>query len=198
MALAEAKAASVPAEGVKADLTNPDHLEALQVSPDAPRRLVMLIGNTLGAFDPERYAQTLPGVLREQDLLLVDGELYSGQETLAGYDNPVNRRFAWAPLHAVGIRDEDGELRFQTAEDGRLPGMYAVTKHFEAGRDAEAMMGGESLRLAAGERLAMSRSGKYAQETFVRILEEAGLAVRWLGRSEDGKFVMALAGRGTG
>jgi len=198
MAIAEAKAASVPAEGVKADLTNPDHLEALQVSPDAPRRLVMLIGNTLGAFDPERYAQTLAGVLREQDLLLVDGELYSGQETLAGYDNPVNRRFAWAPLHAVGIRDEDGELRFQTAEDGRLPGMYAVTKHFEAGRDAEAMMGGESLRLAAGERLAMSRSGKYAQETFVRILEEAGLAVRWLGRSEDGKFVMALAGRGTG
>ena len=55
-------------------------------------------------------------------------------------------------------------------------------------------MGGESLRLAAGEHVAMSRSGKYAQDTFVRILEEAGLVVRWLGRSEDEKFVMALAG----
>jgi len=195
MAIVEARGVGVPATGAKADIANPDQLEALRASPDAPPRLVVLIGNTLGAFDPEGYARTLARLLREQDLLLVDGELYSGQETLAGYDNPVNRRFAWAPLHAVGIRDEDGELRFETAEDSDLPGLYAVTKHFEAHRDAEAMMGGESLRLAAGERVAMSRSGKYAEETFVRILEDAGLAVRWLGRSEDGKFVMALAGR---
>jgi len=125
----------------------------------------------------------------------VDGELYSGQETLAGYDNPVNRRFAWAPLHGVGIRDQDGELRFETVEDAEVPGLYAVTKHFEAGRDVQAMMGGESLRLDAGERVAMSRSGKYAEETFTLILEDAGLGVRWLGRSEDGRFVMALAGR---
>ena len=194
MAIVEAGAADVRAEGVKADLTNADHLEALRASPDAPPRLVMLIGNTLGAFDAVRYAETLAGFLREQDLLLVDGELYSGPETLAGYDNPVNRRFAWAPLHAVGIRDEDGELRFETADDPEVPGLYAVTKHFEAGRDIEAMAGGTSLRLAAGERVAMSRSGKYERETFVGILEDSGLPVRWLGNSEDGNFVMALAG----
>jgi len=194
MAIVEAGAADVRAEGVKADLTSADHLEALRASPDAPPRLVMLIGNTLGAFDAVRYAKTLAGFLREQDLLLVDGELYSGPETLAGYDNPVNRRFAWAPLHAVGIRDEDGELRFETADDPDVPGLYAVTKHFEAGRDTEAMAGGTSLRLAAGERVAMSRSGKYERETFVGILEDAGLPVRWLGNSEDGDFVMALAG----
>ncbi|HEX9823173.1 MAG TPA: L-histidine N(alpha)-methyltransferase [Actinomycetota bacterium] len=194
MAIVEAGAADVRAEGVKADLTNADHLEALRASPDAPPRLVMLIGNTLGAFDAVRYAETLAGFLREQDLLLVDGELYSGPETLAGYDNPVNRSFAWAPLHAVGIRDEDGELRFETADDPEVPGLYAVTKHFEAGRDIEAMAGGTSLRLAAGERVAMSRSGKYERETFVGILEDAGLPVRWLGNSEDGNFVMALAG----
>jgi len=137
----------------------------------------------------------LAGLLREQDLLLVDGELFSGPETLAGYDNPVNRRFAWAPLHAVGIRDQDGELRFETVEHADVPGLYAVTKQFEAGRDVQSMMGGESLRLDAGERVAMSRSGKYTEGTFTRILEHAGLAIRWLGRSEDGKFVMALAGR---
>ena len=194
MAIVEAGAADVRAEGVKADLTNADHLEALRASPDAPPRLVMLIGNTLGAFDAVRYAKTLAGFLREQDLLLVDGELYSGPETLAGYDNPVNRRFAWAPLHAVGIRDEDGELRFETADDPDVPGLYAVTKHFDAGRDTEAMAGGTSLRLAAGERVAMSRSGKYERETFVGILEDSGLPVRWLGNSEDGNFVMALAG----
>ena len=155
----------------------------------------MLIGNTLGAFKPQRYAQTLSAFLRDVDLLLVDGELYSGTETLAGYDNPINRRFAWAPLHAVGIRDDDGDLRFDTAQEPGLSGLYAVTKHFEARQDAEAMLGGESLLLSAGERVAMSRSGKYARETFVQILEDAGLAIRWLGRSEDGRFVMALAAR---
>jgi uncharacterized SAM-dependent methyltransferase len=195
MAIAEAGRAGVSAEGVKADLTNPDHLDALRASPDGPPRLVVLIGNTLGAFDPQGYARTLADFLREKDLVLVDGELYSGQETLAGYDNPVNRRFAWAPLYAVGVRDEDGELRFDTAEDADVPGLCAVTKHFEAGRNVQAMMGGESLRLDAGERVAMSQSGKYAEGTFTGILEEAGLGVRWLKRSEDGKFVMALAGR---
>jgi len=198
MAIVEAGDFGVPAEGVKADIVEPLHLEALRLPPDAPARLVVLIGNTLGAFDPEGFARTLARLLREQDLLLLDGELYSGQETLAGYDNPVNRRFAWAPLYSVGIRDEDGELRFQTAEDGGRPGLYAVTKHFEARRDAQAMMGGQSLQLVAGERVAMSRSGKYTQETFVRILEGAGLSVRWLGRSEDARFVMALAGLVTG
>jgi uncharacterized SAM-dependent methyltransferase len=198
MAISGARAAGVPAEGVKADLTNPDHVAALRASPDAPRRLVALIGSTLGALDAERYAETLARFLRAQDLLLVDGELYSGQETLAGYDNPINRRFAWAPLHAVGIRDEDGELHFQTVEDEHVPGLYAVTKHFEAGRDAEAILGGESLRLSAGERVAMSRSGKYAEETFIRILEGAGLTLRWFGRSDDLRFVMALASRATG
>jgi uncharacterized SAM-dependent methyltransferase len=198
MAISEARGAGVPAEGVKADLTNPDHVNALRTSPDAAPRLVVLIGSTLGALDAVRYTETLAGFLRDQDLLLVDGELYWGQETLAGYDNPINRRFAWAPLHAVGIRDEDGELTFQTAEDGHVPGLYAVTKHFEASRDAEAMMGGESLRLTAGERVAMSRSGKYAEETFVRILEDAGLSLRWFRRSDDGRFVMALAARATG
>ncbi len=195
MAIAEAGRVGVRAEGVKADLTKPDHLDALEASPDEPPRLVVLVGNTLGAFDPQGYARALARFLRDQDLVLVDGELYSGQETLSGYDNPVNRRFAWAPLHAVGIRDEDGELRFETAEDAGVPGLYAVTKHFEAGRDVQAMMGGESLRLAAGERVAMSRSGKYTEGTFTRILEHAGLAIRWLGRSEDGRFEMALAGR---
>jgi uncharacterized SAM-dependent methyltransferase len=195
MAIAEASGVGVRAEGVKADLTRPDHLDALEASPDGPPRLVVLVGNTLGAFDPQGYARTLARFLRDQDLVLVDGELYSGQETLAGYDNPVNRRFAWAPLHAVGIRDEDGELRFETVEDSDVPGLYAVTKHFEASKDAEAMMGGDSLRLAAGERVAMSRSGKYAEGTFTQILEHAGLGIRWRGRSEDGRFVMALAGR---
>src|SRR5439155_1751220 len=83
------------------------------------------------------------------------GEVYAGEATVAGYDNPLNRRCAWAPLNAVGVRDTDGELVFEAADDARLPGLHLISKHFRAGRDVEALLGGEALRLARGERLAM-------------------------------------------
>ncbi|MGH7671485.1 MAG: L-histidine N(alpha)-methyltransferase, partial [Gemmatimonadales bacterium] len=129
-----ALAAGFPAHGIKADVTRADHLAALAAGPETPPRLVLMLGNTLGAFDPPAAAGALRDLMRPGDLLLVDGEVYSGGETVAGYDNPLNRRFAWAPLHAVGIGDADGELRFEVREDARLPGLHPLAKYFEARR----------------------------------------------------------------
>jgi uncharacterized SAM-dependent methyltransferase len=193
MACGGALSAGFPAQGIKADFTNPTHLQALAAEPEAPPRLVLLIGNTLGAFDPIAQARDLARLLRPGDSLLVDGEVYAGDATVAGYDNPLNRRFAWAPLNAVGIRDSDGELVFEAADDPRLPGLHLIPKHFRAGRDVEALLGGEALRLARGEQLAMNHSYKYAPETFLGILRDAGLGVRWRATSDDQRFLMALA-----
>jgi uncharacterized SAM-dependent methyltransferase len=185
--------AGFPVQGIKADVTRPDHLSALAPRPDTPPRLVMMLGNTLGAFDPIAAAGGLRALLRPGDLLLLDGELYSGGDTVAGYDNPLNRRFAWAPLHAVGIGEDDGDLRFEVRQDARLPGLYPLAKFFEARRDVAARLGGETLALAAGERVEMNHSYKYAADTFERILTDVGLAMRWRGASEDGRFLMVLA-----
>ena len=193
MACGGALGAGIPTQGIKADFTNPVHLQALTADPETPRRLVLLIGNTLGAFDPIAEARELVKLLRPGDALLVDGEIYAGDATVAGYDNPLNRRFAWAPLNAVGITDADGELVFEAADDPRLPGLHLIPKHFRAGRDVEPLLGGEVLRIGRGERLAMNHSYKYAADTFLRILSDAGLAVAWQGRSDDGRFLMALA-----
>ena len=193
MACGGALAAGFPAQGIKADFTAPAHLAALAAEPETPPRLVLLLGNTLGAFDPLAEARELARLLRPGDALLVDGEIFAGETTVAGYDNPLNRRFAWAPLHAVGIRDSDGELVFETADDARLPGLHLIPKHFRASRDVEPFLGGEVLRLTRGERLAMNHSYKYAADTFLRILSEAGLAGRWQGRSDDERFLMVLA-----
>ena len=193
MACAGALSAGFPAQGIKADFTNPRHLQALAAEPETPPRLLLLIGNTLGAFDPIAEARDLAGLLRRGDALLVDGEVYAGDATVAGYDNPLNRRFAWAPLNAVGIREGDGELVFAAAGDARLPGLHLIPKYFQAGRDVEALMGGEALRLARGEQLAMNHSYKYAPETFLGILSDAGLTVRWQATSDDQRFLMALA-----
>src|SRR6266699_1393 len=95
VACAGALSAGLPAQGIKADFTNPTHLQALAAEPETPPRLVMLIGNTLGAFDPIVEARDLARLLRPGDTLLVDGEIYAGDATVAGYDNPLNRRCAW-------------------------------------------------------------------------------------------------------
>src|SRR5205807_79259 len=194
MACAGALSAGFPAQGIKADFTNPTHLQALAADPEAPPRLLLLIGNTLGAFDPIAEARDLSGLLRRGDALLVDGEGYAGDATVAGYDNPLNRRFAWAPLNAVGIREGDGELVFAAAGDARLPGLHLIPKYFQAGRDVEALMGGEALRLARGEQLAMNHSYKYAPETFLGILSAAGLTVRWQATSDDQRLLEPTAG----
>jgi len=39
-----------------------------------------------------------------------------------------------------------------------FPGLHLIPKHFRAGRDVEALLGGEALRLGRGERLAMNHS----------------------------------------
>lgn len=193
MACRGALDAGITTHGIKADFTISSHLTALAAEPEAPRRLVCLLGNTLGAFDPIAEARALRGLLRPDDLLLVDGELFA-TETLAGYDNPLNRRFAWAPLHAVGIGESDGDLVFESKNDPRLVGLHLVPKYFRAGRDVSALVGGAVLELSAGDQIDMNHSYKYAPETFLGILRDAGLSVRWQGTSEDGRFLMALAG----
>src|SRR5881392_3034976 len=67
--------AGLPALGIKADFTRPDHLAALAADSGTPPRLVLLLGNTLGAFDPLAAARQLRALLRPHDLLLVDGEI---------------------------------------------------------------------------------------------------------------------------
>lgn len=194
MACAGALEAGIWAQAIKADFTSPDHLQELAPALETPPRLVLLLGNTLGAFDPIAEARVLAGLLRPEDRLIVDGEIYAGGQTVAGYDNPLNRRFAWAPLHAVGIEDADGEIVFEDVRDDRLEGLHPLRKHFRAGRDVTARMGGETLALRRNERVEMNHSYKYAADTFIRILESAGLEVHWRGMSDDERFLMVLAG----
>ena len=193
MACGGALGAGFPALGIKADFSRADHLAALAADPESPPRLIMVVGNTLGAFDPIAEARALRGLLRREDLLIVDGELYAGVQTVAGYDNPLNRRFAWAPLAAVGIGEADGDIVFEDTVDQRLPGLHPLSKHFLARRDVGALLGGESLALRAGERVAMNHSYKYDETAFLRLLAEAGLDVRWQRKSDDGQFLMVLA-----
>lgn len=193
MACGAAAGAGFACTGLKADLNDPLHLEWLREnSPPAPR-LYLLLGNTLGAFDPVASLARLRKLLRERDHLLVDGEIFSGTQTLAGYDNPVNRIFAFGPLASIGIGEEDGELRFETRSDTSHPGLHLIAKHFLPARDLELHVAGYRVRLDAGQRLEMNFSYKYSREAFLELLESAGLEIQQAHESNDGRFLTVLA-----
>jgi uncharacterized SAM-dependent methyltransferase len=193
MACELARESGFSCRGVKADLANSQHLAAVNDLNSAAPRLVMILGNTLGAFDPPDYCARLARLLRSQDHLLVDGEIFSTVTTMAGYDNPLNRQFAFGPLRSLGLTEpEDGVLQFESDIDERKPGLYRVRKHFRVARDLMLLIAGETIRWRAGERIEMNWSCKYAHETFLAFLREAGIAPVAQYVSEDERFLMAL------
>lgn len=179
--------------GCKFDIFDDYHLSAATgaaQSFDGPL-LYSVLGNTLGAFDPKRFPARLRQHLTVQDRFLFDGEIFS-EQTIAGYDNPSNRRFAWGPLTGVGIAEADGRLAFSTAAAG--DGLFAVTKHFIANRDLRVNVGGDIIEIAAGEKLRMSSSIKYADEmALLGMVEEAGFKIESKWVSGDSKFILACA-----
>jgi uncharacterized SAM-dependent methyltransferase len=180
--------------GLKCDLGDDLHLESVCTTAheNHVRPVIFtVLGNTLGAFGAYDFPRRVRRFLRSNDFLVLDGEIFS-QSTLAGYDNPTNRRFAWGPLTGVGITENDGRLEFSTAPEGN--GLLAVTKHFVATRDLRINIGGETIEIAMGEKLRMSSSMKYTDESILLgAVEAARFRVEGKWTSSDGKFVLACA-----
>lgn len=181
---------------LKADLSNSAHLADLQANRDDPPRLIMMLGNTMGAFDPLTLPRQLASILRPQDFLLLDGELFSPTETLTGYDNPINRQFAFGPLRSVGLSEpSDGTLHFATDRDDRQPGLYRIRKHFHAAGNLTIMLAGETVRLVAGAHIEMNWSYKYDREALVSLLTTAGMQPVAQYDSVDKQLLTLLATR---
>jgi len=174
MAAAGAHQRGFTVEGLKADVTSALVTEALASLAEEPR-LYLVLGNTLGVTDPRRFARMLRKLLRREDCLLVDGELFDERGTLPSYDNPANRRFAFAPLASVGLEEgRDGRLVFGSDRDAEFDGLHLVTKHFWAARSLEIPLAGQKVPVAAGERIAMDSSYKYTRAAFAKIVREIG------------------------
>jgi uncharacterized SAM-dependent methyltransferase len=193
MACQLAKDSGFSCRGIKADLAKAQHLAAINECNQEAPHLLMMLGNTLGAFDPLNYGAQLARLLRPQDHLLIDGEIFSATATMSGYDNPLNRQFAFGPLRSLGLAEpEDGVLQFESDRDDRKPGLYRVRKHFRAARDLTLLIAGETIRWKAEERIEMNWSYKYAHETFLDLLRAAGMALVAQYVSNDERFLMAL------
>lgn len=199
MAVSRAREAGFQVRGLKADVEDPRTGELLNASAIEPR-LYLVLGNSLGIIDPVKFLTLLVACLRPEDHLLLDGEIYSPQMTIQGYDNPVNRWFAFAPLASLGLEEgSDGSLVFESREDTRYEGLHLVGKHFVAARELRILVAGHWVELRAGEKIEMNGSWKYSAEGFLNLLEKSG-GFKPLQKfpSHDERFLMVLAGRSEG
>ncbi|HKC71748.1 MAG TPA: L-histidine N(alpha)-methyltransferase [Terriglobales bacterium] len=189
LALVGADSTASVKRGVKFDVAEDSHLRAL--SRNGVAAIYAVLGNTLGAFGPLHFPARLREIMGPGDRALFDGEIFDEATTLAGYDNPTNRRFAFSPLAGLGLTERDGELRFELRRGSG--GIHEVAKYFIAARGLEVRVAGASLRLNAGETILMSSSIKYDEETFYPLIENGGFVIELAAKSEDGKFLLAGA-----
>jgi hypothetical protein len=193
LALACAAPAARDVQGFKLDIGCDRHLEALAaaVCQSGRSAVYTVLGNTLGAFDPDRFPARLRGLMRPEDRALFDGEIFAGDETLRGYDHPINRRFAFAPLASLGLTESDGELRFELRPGSA--GLHEVVKYFVPARDLDLKIAGRELRLHQGKPLRMSSSLKYDEPAFFERVERAGFRIEFSDKSDDGRFLLVAA-----
>ena len=193
IACQSAKDKNFACRGLKADLNNDYHLNEMQAILDEKPRLIMMLGNTLGAFDPLKFASKLDNIMRPQDFLILDGELFNQTDTLAGYDNPINRQFAFGPLSSVGLSEpNDGRLHIETDVDNRQPGLYRIRKHFQASRDLKILLAGETVQILSDTNIEMSWSYKYDRDALTGLITSSGMQLAAEYLSTDKRFLTLL------
>ena len=193
IACQSAKDKNFACRGLKADLNNDSHLTEMQAILDEKPRLIMMLGNTLGAFDPLKFASKLDNIMRPQDFLILDGELFNQTVTLAGYDNPINRQFAFGPLSSVGLSEpNDGRLHIQTDIDNRQAGLYRIRKHFQASRDLKILLAGETVQILSDTNIEMSWSYKYDRDALTGLITSSGMQLAAEYLSTDKRFLTLL------
>jgi hypothetical protein len=175
--------------GLKADISSPMHLLLAADVSEAPR-LFLLVGNTLGGFDPLEQIKHVAGCLHSGDILIVDVRMESDEDTVP---TEAQKRFVLAPLISAGLSPEDGELRFFENEDDRHPGLRLIARRFQVSRDVTLMVSGREIQVERGERFLLNFRYRFTRETFRWLLSQhAGLKIKGEIPSADGRFVTAI------
>src|ERR1019366_5053898 len=160
--------------GLKADISSPVHLMLASDVSEAPR-LFLMVGNTLGGFDPLDQIKHVATCLHEGDILIVDVRTDVEEE---GEPSDVQKRFVLAPLSSAGIAPEDGELKFVENKDDRHSGLFLMTRRFQTVRDLTIAVSGREIHVERGERFFLNFRYRVTREAFKWLLtSHAGLKI---------------------
>ena len=191
-ACAAAEDKEIDTAGIKADISSPTHL-VYAADAAEPKRLFIMSGNTMGAFDPLAEIRYLSQCLKPGDRLIVDGEAYDEEKTMARRADPAARKFVRALLASVGVAEADGETRYGHKRDDRHAGLHIITRHFHADRDLTVIAAGEEVDLARGERIGLNFQYTYTPEAFHWLVcQQGGMEVVKEYVSPDGRFLTAM------
>jgi len=175
--------------GLKADISSPVHLLLAADVSEAPR-LFLMVGNTLGGFDPLDQMKHVAGCLHKGDILIVDARIDEGDDR---EPSEAQKRFVFAPLASAGIAPEDGELKFVENKDDRHEGLCLMTRRFQAGRDLTITASGREVHVERGERFFLNFRYRFTRDAFRWLLtRHAGLKIKGEIPSADGRFVTAI------
>jgi hypothetical protein len=175
--------------GLKADISSPVHLLLAADVSEAPR-LFLMVGNTLGGFDPLDQMKHVAGCLHKGDILIVDTRIDKGDDR---EPSEFQKRFVFAPLASAGIAPEDGELKFVENSDDRHAGLCLMTRRFQAARDLTITASGREIHVERGERFFLNFRYRLTRDAFRWLLtRHAGLKIKGEIPSADGRFVTAI------
>jgi uncharacterized SAM-dependent methyltransferase len=180
--------------GIKADISSPPHLIFAADAADGAR-LFLMAGATLGGFDPLSEVRALAQCMGPGDRLLIDGE-FRKDDSLERRNHPAILKFVFSPLAAVGVNEDDGEIRFEEKRDERHAGLYMITRHFRTAHDVRTMVTGEEVSIQKGERIALNFQYVFTEEGFRWLVEKhAGLKIVQQFPSPTGRFFTVLCER---
>ena len=175
--------------GLKADISSPVHLLLAADVSEAPR-LFLLVGNTLGGFDPLDQMKHVASCLHQGDTLILDAQI---AEEEVSEPTDAKRRFVFAPLASVGLGPEDGELKFVENRDDRHEGLHLMTRRFQAGRDLTMVASGREIHVERGERIFLNFRYRFTREALRWLIaKHAGLKIVGEIPSGDGRFVTVI------
>ncbi len=178
--------------GLKADISSPMHLLLAADVSEAPR-LFLMVGNTLGGFDPLDQVKHVAGCLQKGDILILDARIYDDSPS---DPTAAQKQFVFAPLASAGIGPEDGELKFVENIDDRHEGLYLMTRRFQAGRDLTMVASGREIHVERGERIFLNFRYRFTREALRWLLtQHAGLKIMGEIPGADGKYVTAICTR---
>ena len=189
MACAGAEDDDCEAIGIKADISSPMHMVLAADAAEAPR-LFLMVGNTLGGFDPLDQMRHVASCIHKGDLLILDAHLHAGVPI---QPTDEQKRFVFAPLASVGITADEGGLEFAEKPDDRLDGRFMVTRRFQASRDLRMLASGHEIHMARGERILLNFRYLFSKEAFRWLVtKHAGLRIVGEMPSADGRFLTAV------
>lgn len=180
--------------GIKADISSPMHLVFASDAAESPK-LFLLAGNTLGGFDPLDYVKQVASCLHGDDRLALDAELYGGSGEATPDEEPL-RQFAFAPLAALGVSAEEGEVRFEHKRDHSLDGLHVTAAYFRPDRDLRISLPEREVLVERGERINLNFRYRFTPEALRTVLTEyGGLRILEEIPSAGDRYLLAVCSR---